>query len=143
MKRMLILGACMMMLSTASLFACEFNYTLVDQSGNTMQVTPSKPMVLKQGESYSFEISFYEDHRNCVVPPSDTLFMIDGARWRPLRDSQGLVLGGTMEWKENSSRLNTGFTSFTALLPGTYSLEVMRVCDKGGYTAELIFEVPG
>ena len=143
MKRILVLGACMMIFSVATLFACEFNYTLVDASGRSMQVTPSQPMVLKLGESYSFEISFYEDHRNCVVPPSDTLFMLDGARWRPLRDSQGLVLSGAMEWKEHSSRLNTGVTSFTALLPGTYSLEVMRVCDRGGYTAELIFAVPG
>lgn len=143
MKRMLILAAYLMIFSAAVLFACEFNYTLVDAAGRSMQVTPSQPLVLKLGETYSFEISFYEDHRNCVVPPSDTLFMIDGARWRPLRDSQGLVLGGAMEWNENSSRLNTGISSFTALLPGTYSLEVMRVCDRGGYTAELIFKVPG
>ncbi len=141
MKRIILTAAFMVILSLTALFACEFDYTIVDQAGKSIQVTPSQAITLKQGETYTFQMTFYEDHRNCIIPPSDTLFMLDGARWRPLRESQGLVLGSAMQWKENSSRLNTGLTTFTAVLPGTYSLEVMRICDRGGYTAELIFIV--
>ena len=141
MKRILLILT--FLLSFSALLACEFDYAIVDTWGKSVQVLPSQPVVINQGQSYTFEISFYEDHRNCVVAPSDTLFMLNGARWRPQRESQGLVLDAAVVWKENSARLNTGSTSFTALVPGTYTLEVMRVCDRGGYTAELIFVIPG
>jgi hypothetical protein len=141
MKRIILTGVFMVILSLTALFACEIDYSIIDQSGTSISATPSQTITLKQGETYTFQMTFYEDHRNCRVPPEDTLFLLDGARWRPQRETQGLVLGGAVEWMENSSRLNTGLTTFTALQPGTYSLEVIRVCDRGGYTAELIFEV--
>ena len=143
MKRMVTIIILVLLSSWTILFACEFDYTVVDQTGKGIQVIPGQPVTLELGKSYAFEIAFYEDHRNCVVPPADTLLMIDGARWRVSRESQGLVLGSMMEWQEYSSRLNTGSTTFTALIPGTYSIEVVRVCDRGGYTAELIFIVTG
>ena len=129
--------------SFSVLFACEFDYQVTDRNGNTMQLTSSQPLVLTQGESYTFHIAFYEDHRNCAVPPSDTLFMINGARWRPGRDAQGLVLDSAFVWKEESSRLNSGVATFSATVSGTYTLEVIRVCDRGGFTDDLTIIVGG
>ncbi|NCC66500.1 MAG: hypothetical protein EOM15_17845 [Spirochaetia bacterium] len=141
MKRLLTTLILIVTLSYTALWACEFSYTITDTQNKSVNVIPSQPAMLKMGETYTFSISFYEDHRNCVVSPSDTLFLLDGGRWRVARQAQGLVLDEAIVWEENSSRLNTGVGTFTALRPGSYTLEVIRECSRGGYTAELRFIV--
>jgi hypothetical protein len=141
MKRLLTALILFAILSFTELWACEFSYTITDTQEKSVNVIPSQPVMLEIGETYTFTISFYEDHRNCTVSPSDTLFLLDGGRWRVGREAQGLVLDTAIVWKENSSRLNTGVGTFTALRPGSYTLEVIRECSRGGYTADLRFIV--
>lgn len=141
MKRLVLIGV-FLLVALAAVWACEFSYTLTDSTGKSSTVVPGKPVYLEPDASYSLAIDFYEDHRNCPVPPSATLFMLDGARWNPARDTQPLLLSAAIIWKEATSRMNEATATFTTGQPGSYTLEILRECPtKAGYSAKLVFVV--
>lgn len=98
-------------------------------------------MVLQAGAQYTLEMVYVENHRNCTVSPDETLYLLDGSRWRVARDTQPLVLAALPEWTAPARRTHAGTFPFAAQTPGVWALEVVRVCDRGGYHGTLIFEV--
>ena len=141
MKRILLIGL-FLLVAIAAAWTCELTYTITDSTGKSSPVVPGKPVYLEPDASYSLAIDFYEDHRNCPVPPSATLFMLDGARWNPARDTQALLLSAPITWKETTARLNETSATFSTGEPGTYTLEILRECPtKAGYSAQLVFVV--
>ena len=141
MKRIILIGV-FLLIAMAAAWTCELTYTITNPLGKTTSVAPGKPIYLEPNASYSLAVSFYEDHRNCPVAPSATLFLLDGARWNPARDTQPLLLSAPITWKETNSRLNETVATFTTSEPGTYTLEILRECPtKAGYSAKLMFVV--
>jgi len=141
MKRLVLIGVLLLVAITVA-WTCELTYTMTDSTGKSSPVVPGKPIYLEPDATYSLAISFYEDHRNCPVAPSATLFLLDGARWNPARDTQSLLLTAPITWKESTARLNETTATFTTGDPGTYTLEIIRECPtKAGYSAQLVFVV--
>ncbi|PKL13723.1 MAG: hypothetical protein CVV52_04780 [Spirochaetae bacterium HGW-Spirochaetae-8] len=141
MKRLLLIGV-FLLVAIAAAWTCELTYTITDSAGKSSPAVPGKPVYLEPDESYTLAIDFYEDHRNCPVPASATLFMLDGARWNPTRDTQALLLSAPIAWKETTARLNEASAKFSTGEPGTYTLEILRECPtKAGYSAQLVFVV--
>jgi len=141
MKRLVLIGVLLLVAVTVA-WTCELTYTMTDSTGKSSPVVPGKPIYLEPDASYSLAISFYEDHRNCPVAPSATLFLLDGARWNPARDTQPLLLSAPITWKESTARLNETTATFTTGDPGTFNLEIIRECPtKAGYSAQLVFVV--
>ncbi len=138
MRRIILM---ILLTAAAALPACEFTYTLTDSSGTQRDITTNVPVVLDLGEAYTLTLSYWEDHRSCPLGPEGTLFLLDGARWRVLRDTQPLMLLDHVSWDDASSRTKTGTLTFTAQLSGSWVLEVLRICTREGYQGELIFLV--
>lgn len=131
-----------LLISAAALLpACEFTYTLTDESGSSREITTCSPVHLTSGMQYTLTLSYWEDHRGCPLGPEGTLFLLDGARWRVLRDTQPLMLLDQAVWDDTTSRTKTGSLSFTAQHSGSWILEVLRICTREGYQGELVFLV--
>ena len=122
-------------------FGCEFAYTLIEPSGDERTIETDNATTVRAGEEYTLRMAYREDHRNCSAEPEETVFLLDGARWRPERDTQPLVLAGTPEWEQPSVRSHVGELRFTAGEPGTWTLELIRTCHREGYTGRLEFTV--
>jgi hypothetical protein len=128
-------------LSAFGLFACEMVFHLSGPESSDLRILPGSTIALKQGETYSLQVAFTEDHRNCKVPAEDTLFMLDGSKWKTSKTSLDLVLQQEIEWVENSRSLNTSVLEFTADKPGIAVLNILRDCSKGGYDESFTFSV--
>lgn len=121
--------------------ACNYTYTLIDPAGRHTVVTEGGSASLVRGESYVLRMEYHENHRNCSVSPEETLYLVDGARWRLERETQPLVLTAMPRWEQPASRTHRGEFAFTAAREGAWLLEVVRICDRGGYHGEILFEV--
>jgi hypothetical protein len=121
--------------------ACELRFKLVDASGASRRVLPGATVQLKAGASYSLHIEFDEDHRNCAVPPQETVFLIDGARWNSAKPGQGLALAGPVAWIEDGRTTNHADIPFVAAAGGIHTLSIIRDCPKGGYDETIAFSV--
>ncbi len=121
--------------------ACNYTYTVIDPTGRETVVSEGNSLTLVQGETYVLRMEYWENHRNCTVTPEDTLYLVDGARWRPDRDTQPLILRETAEWEQTASRTHRGEFTFDAAREGAWSVEVVRVCDRGGYHGAFLLEV--
>ena len=128
-------------LTASSAWACELRYTLIDAAGNARAIAAGPPVELAQGAKYALRVEYYEDHRNCDVKPESTVFLLEGARWRPARETQPLVLEAAIAWTRPRTRTNVGEARFTAAAAGTWTLEILRECSRGGYRGELVFAV--
>ena len=127
-----------------SLFACIMDYTLVHPDGSEEQIVaddPDQAVELITGITYILRTSYRENHRNCSVTPDDTIWLLDGSRWRESRDTQALLLESAMVWTQTAVRTNTGELTFTAQQEGMRELEVIRVCDRDGYHGMVYFLV--
>ena len=133
--------ALLLMLSSASLFACEMIFNLSGPSLMDMRVLPGSTIILQEGASYTLRVEFIEDHRNCSIPPEDTLFMLDGQKWRVDKTEQGIVLQDQILWTVKSKTTNFTLLPFLALQEGTFTLNINRDCPKGGYHENITFSV--
>ncbi len=124
-----------------SVFACRQEYFLVGPNESESAIDASTTTQIALGETYTLRIEYYEDHRNCTAIPEETMFLLDGARWRVNRETQPLVLTATPEWNRPSSRTNVGEVTFHAAAAGTWRVEIVRTCTRDGYTGWLEFEV--
>jgi hypothetical protein len=121
--------------------ACEMSFKLADSSGSSRKLIPGSTIALESGTSYTLKVEFVEDHRNCLIPPEDTLFLLGVAKWRVGKEEQGLVLAKAIAWTESGRSLNLADVAFKALRPGNYSLSIQRECAKGGYDEVFAFVV--
>ncbi len=122
-----------------SAHACILTYTLIGPDGQ-IGIFPGRSAELVTGESYTIEIAMREDHNRCLIEPEDTIFLLEEARWRVNRATQPLVLLAPIEWVQVGSREFTATIEFRAAEPGSWTIDVIRECTKGGYHEKLILE---
>jgi len=122
-------------------FACEIRFSLIGEDGKERVVEPGETVVLQQGSVYRLVLQYYEDHRSCQVRPEDTLFFLDGSRWRVGRDTAPLILNAPIVWVSPASRTQRTEIEFVANLRGSTILEIVRECPKGGFKGAITFTV--
>lgn len=137
----LALAAAIAVVPAAQALACEMAFRLTGPDGKEMRILPGSTVALQKGADYTLAVEFIEDHRNCVIPPEETLFMLDGEKWRANKTTQALVLRSAISWTQNSKTLNTAVIPFTAGESGTAVLNISRVCPKAGYDESFTFAV--
>ncbi len=128
--------------STASVFACEFTFTLINGEGSSQNLRPGSDIYLNNGETYTLEINLTEDHRNCRLEPEDTDFLLEEEKWKTTKDYLPLQLLNKISWSTQDSRHHMVEINFQAATTGTSELEVLRDCDKKeGYDEFIRFVV--
>jgi len=137
----LVLAAALVIVPASRALACEMVFRLTGPEGKDMRILPGSTVALQKGADYTLVAEFIEDHRNCAIPPGETLFMLDGEKWRVNKTTQALVLGSAIGWTQNSNTRNTAIIPFTAGTGGTAVLNISRVCPKGGYDESFTFIV--
>jgi len=103
-------------------------------------VGPGGAVPLSQGAEYTLTVSYREDHRGCIVPPEDTLFLVQEERWKAGKDYLPLQLLKAQPWVD-SGRSQSTTLSFKASEAGTWGVQVVRECSRGGYDQTLLFAV--
>jgi len=139
-KRYFLIGILMFSLFLP-LFACEMEFRISGPTMTDMRILPGSTIALEKGSSYSLQVIFSEDHRNCKIPPEDTLFMLDKQKWRVDKTEQGVVLQSPIVWKTTTKTTNETTLTFVASLEGQRVLDICRICPKGGYDEDIIFSV--
>jgi len=127
-------------LAAAPLSACEFTYTISGPGLSAAKVIPGVPVTLTRDAEYTLSVSYREDHNNCLVPPEDTLFLVEEERWKTGKDYLPLELLQARPWTA-SGRSNATTLTFTASEAGTWPVQVIRECTRGGYDQTLLFSV--
>lgn len=123
------------------LFACEMEFRLSGPAMTDMRILPGSTIALERDASYTLQVIFSEDHRNCKIPPEETLFMLDKQKWRVGKAELGVVLQSPIVWVEKDKRTNVATLAFVTALPGERVLTISRSCPKGGYDENIIFSV--
>lgn len=122
-----------------SALACEFHFRLISPEGEVEKIFPGEVKSLQKGETYTLCVDFVADHRRCTVPPEETVFLLQEEKWKTSKGYLALRLMEETEWVPLSSLSWTKELRFTALEQGTYGLEILRECPKGGYDEWLDF----
>lgn len=128
-----------MVVFCSTALACQITYTLTDSRGNTQQIISGKTIQIIKGETYTLKIDFYEDHRNCKIPPEQTVFLLNDKTWEYGRTNLPLELLGPIRWQIASSRFKVGMLQFRVVQTGLFTLEILRDCTKEGY--EGVFQI--
>ena len=139
-KRYYMLGILLLSLALP-LFACEMEFRLSGPAMTDMRLLPGSTIALKKDASYTLEVIFSEDHRNCKIPPEDTLFMLDKQKWRVDKTEQGVVLKSPIVWETTTKSTNVTTIAFVASDVGLRVLNICRTCSKGGYDENITFSV--
>ncbi len=141
MLRRVVCTLALLLGSALAASACIFTYTLAGAGDETQIALSGAAPVVRVGERYRIEITMRENHANCRIDPEDTLFLLEEARWRVLRETQPLVLLAEIEWEQIATRRYTTAIEFRAAETGLYRIDVIRECDRGGYHEVLLIEV--
>ena len=123
------------------LHACEMHFSLVFPGGSEQEVVPGKSVSLVSGNSYTLKVEFVQDHRKCVTPPDQTVYLLQDEKWKSTKDYLPLQLVDQSEWHEAISDSWLQEIEFRAVQQGEWELEVIRDCPKGGYDEYLPFLV--
>jgi len=118
------------LLSTASVFACEFTFTLINADGSSRNLRPGTDIELEMENTYTIKIELTEDHRNCRLEPEDTDFLLEEEKWKTSKNYLPLQLLDKITWIKEDSRHHTVEINFQAITVGACELEVLRDCDK-------------
>jgi len=130
------------LLSTVSVFACEFSFTLFTEDGSSRNIRPGTDIELELNNTYTMQIELTEDHRRCNLTPENTDFLLEKEKWKTSKDYLPLQLLDKISWISQDSRHHTAEISFQAVTTGTSELEVLRDCDKKeGYDEFILFVV--
>ena len=128
--------------STASLFACEFTYTLTSADGSSRSLRPGTDIELDLDKIYTLKITLTEDHRNCPLSPEDTDFLLEEEKWKTTKDYLPLQLLDKISWSSLDTRHHVVELRFKTLDEDSCELEVLRDCDKKeGYDEFIRFVV--
>ncbi len=122
--------------------ACEINYYISDNNGESRSVSPDKKTLLNNGESYTLHVDYLQDHGRCDVKYDDTLFILEDEKWKTSKDYLPLVLTTKIIWSGISKRNFETAIKFNVKESGSFNLEIIRDCDrKEGYDESLQFQV--
>lgn len=133
---LLIFGAA----SGAGAFACEMKFGIGLSGAKPQALKENAVIELKAGAEYALTLSYFEDHRNCLVKPEDTKVSLDGKAWTA-QSAVGLKLLDAQAWTEAPARTQSAILRFVAAVPGTYVVGVDRACPKGGYSGTITVKV--
>ena len=122
-------------------YACEMNFSLLSPGGTAQETLPDNSISLSTGESYILRVEFTPDHRKCIVPPEETIYLLLEEKWKSSKDYLPLQLVSRGEWVLDSSQTYVQEISFEAIEMGSWELEIVRDCSKGGYDEFLTFHV--
>lgn len=122
-------------------FACEMAFEIDGEGFDSTKILPGSTVKLVAGETYTISVEFVEDHRNCKVPPDETLFILNDEKWRTLKETQALILQNSVQWSEDTKTANSCDLVFVAQESGTQKLMIVRECSKGGYDETITFIV--
>lgn len=122
--------------------ACEINYYISGNNGESRSVSPDKKIFLNNGESYTLHVDYLQDHGRCDVEYDDTLFILEDEKWKASKDYLPLVLIRKITWFQISKRNFETNIKFNVKKSGSFNLEIIRDCDrKEGYDESLQFQV--
>lgn len=119
------------LLPTLAAHACIFTYVLVGPDGQH-EIRSGATATVQAGELYRIEIAMRENHSNCDLEAGDTMFLLEEGRWRVGRETQPLVLKSAIVWERTGSRSYTTAIEFLAAEIGTWTIDVIRECHRGG-----------
>ena len=118
----------------ASAFACEMGFLLLGPDGSQRRITPDADIELISGREYELRITFTQDHGRCDVPAEDTVFLLNGEKWKPDREDSALAYRSSVQWTDISAREHEARIPFTVRSTGEIQLEIIRECaKKDGY----------
>ncbi len=142
MKKKLIAFSILVVLfiTGTGLYACELNFSLVSPEGE-QKIVPGKEIRLALGENYSLTVEFIEDHRRCITPPEETMYILQEEKWKISKDHLPLQLIELGDWVMESGDGWIQKIDFIPREEGTWRLEIIRDCPKGGYDEYLTFHV--
>jgi hypothetical protein len=122
-------------------YACEMQFSLISSDGSVQNIAPGGNTALSQGENYVLQVEFTQDHKRCVTPADETVYLLSEEKWKSTKDHLPLQLVSQEEWVSDSSGVWVQKTSFEASRTGLWELEIIRDCPKGGYDEILTFRV--
>ena len=128
-------------LTGIAIYACEMHFSLMSPDNVEQEINPGKEIALSLGGTYTLRVEFGEDHRKCVMAPEDTMYILQEEKWKPTKEYLPLGIIQQGDWEQVSSSKWEQQIVFTALKPGTWDLEIIRDCPKGGYDEYLTFQV--
>ena len=143
MKKLMLSAIVFMavLFAAVPLLACEMEYTLMSNGGETEVLTPGRTVTLEKDEVYTLQVTFTPDHGRCLLEPEDTVYLLEDERWKETKDYLPVVLLESSEWDV----LQGGSAEQTLTLAGSESgkweLEIIRDCTKGGYDEIITFKV--
>ena len=141
MKKILF-AAFLMSVSAAALFACDMTYSLTDEEGKTIKISPDRTVNIQKEGSYTLTVVFKENHGKCTVPAEDTVFLLEDEKWKFGKEELPFVITDNYLWKSVTNSEHHAEIPFKAEESGEIYLEVIRECSrKEGYDEYLVFNV--
>lgn len=102
-------------LLSASIFACNFTFTIVDSKGNKVENKK-----YKKGDEVILQIDYQNTHRRCDLPIEKTQFSADGFK----------ILSAT-KWTTSKNKSTKKLKLKITDNKKTASLIATRICDRG------------
>lgn len=140
-KYLIILFIIFFQLVVVNGFACNISFCLTDSNGNLKDIYPGDVIELENGNTYTLQIVFIEDHGQCKLTADETEFLLDDEKWKVSKDYLPLLLLENIFWQQTANKKHETSITFRAQKDGTFNLEVIRDCSKGGYDEILTFRI--
>ena len=143
MKKLLIGSLIVVSLFLVALgaYACEMQFSLIPMDGTVQNIMPGRETSLSLGANYILQVEFTQDHKRCVTPAEDTVYLLSEEKWKSVKEYLPLQLVKQGEWASDSSGVWTQEINFEASQKGLWELEIIRDCPKGGFDETLVFQV--
>jgi len=142
MKRFIgLLTFFLIFMTGIAIYACEMNFTLTHPDGTSTTISPVAPVPLLIANTYSLKVEFVEDHKRCITPPEETVYLLEEEKWKTAKDYLPLKLISKDDWIATDDNTWIQEIKFEAIEKGDWNLEVLRECPKGGYDEIITFKI--
>ena len=122
-------------------YACEMQFTLTTTDGTAVNIVPGRETSLSLGESFALHVEFTQDHKRCVTPVEETVYLVSEEKWKSTKEYLPLQLIEQGEWASVSEGVWAQEIQFETSQKGLWELEIIRECPKGGIDETLVFQV--
>ena len=140
-KKYLLIAGFLILFSIANVSACFFSFTLTDSINYEQSIRPFTPVTVYTGDTYKLTITFTQDHRNCAGPADETDLLLYEEKWKTTKNYLPMQLLSTTDWEKTGTGTYTIELHFIPDIKGTWNLQVLRECSKGGYDESLVFDI--